>query len=78
MESIFMGKDVIVSNKGGLPEQIVEGVNGLICKNNDYYDQMNYLANNIKQKKDVPIGTTVFTICYSANKYLEAYAEACK
>lgn len=78
MESIFMGKDVIVSNKGGLPEQIVEGVNGLICKNHDYYDQMNYLANNIKQKKDVPISTTIFTICYSANKYLEAYDEACK
>ena len=35
MEAIFMGKAVIVSDKGGLPEQILPGVRGAICKDDE-------------------------------------------
>jgi glycosyltransferase involved in cell wall biosynthesis len=35
LESLAMGKPVLVSNIGGMPEMIVDGVDGLICKPGD-------------------------------------------
>lgn len=38
LESLAMGKPVVVSNIGGMPEMIVDGVDGLICKPGDPED----------------------------------------
>ncbi|HHS9880252.1 glycosyltransferase [Klebsiella aerogenes] len=76
MESIFMGKSVIVSDRGGLPEQIVAGVSGIVCSDSDYYGAMTKLINknNVTGNEQSP-DLDMFTINYSTLAYLEVYKE---
>ncbi|VEI18104.1 Glycogen synthase [Serratia plymuthica] len=77
MEAIFMGKSVIVSNSGGLPEQIISGVNGVICSNDDYHSAMQEIIRKMSisdryfEKPDL----TQFTLSFSAKEYLASYYE---
>ncbi|RLM26395.1 hypothetical protein BIY29_06145 [Brenneria alni] len=71
MESIFMGKAVIVSDKGGLPEQILPGVNGLICRNRDYAEAMKKIAK--MPKTSLKTDLSCFSLENCASKYLAVY-----
>ncbi|MFE8117184.1 glycosyltransferase [Brenneria goodwinii] len=78
MEAIFMGKSVIVSPQGGLPEQIINGVNGIVCRDEDYYSAMNEMivrnsqrSKNNEERPDL----TKFTIANCAKEYLDVYRE---
>ena len=78
MEAIFMGKSVIVAERGGLPEQIVPGVVGTVCKDDDYYSSMKNIIELYKdesQIRDEKIDLNKFTINYSAHAYLDIYKE---
>ncbi|HHH2875656.1 glycosyltransferase [Klebsiella pasteurii] len=78
MESIFMGKSVIVSERGGLPEQIIPGVIGTVCKDNDFHTSMQnviQLSNDKFSASDTHIDLNKFTIRYSAHAYLDVYKE---
>ena len=79
MEAIFKNRYVIVSDKGGLPEQIVEGVVGVICKDNQYYDCMNAIISTYNARDKEPLNYNglasllQFTIEHSAEQYLKIY-----
>ncbi|WP_411705578.1 glycosyltransferase [Edaphovirga cremea] len=76
MEAIFMGKSVIVSEKGGLPEQIFPGVNGVVCANEDYFTAMKKITKNSKYNFETNAGQpdlTRFTLEFSAKEYLSAF-----
>ncbi len=77
MESIFMGKSVIVSDRGGLPEQIIPGVIGTVCSDNDYFSSMKRIIqlHNTSLMADAHINLSRFTINYSTHAYLETYKE---
>ncbi|MXF46384.1 glycosyltransferase [Raoultella sp. Lac2] len=77
MESIFMGKSVIVSDRGGLPEQIVPGVVGTVCSDNDYFSSMKSIIqlHNTKLVSNARVDLNKFTINYSTHAYLETYKE---
>jgi glycogen(starch) synthase len=76
MEAIFMGKAVIVSSSGGLPEQIIPGVNGVVCNDGDYYSAMNTIINkasNLHGDDFKKTDLTQFTLKFSANEYLSTF-----
>ena len=78
MEAIFMGKPVIVSNSGGLPEQIVPGVHGVICSNDDYHSAMQEIIIKMQMLPSRDFKSpdlTKFTLNFSAKEYLAAYSE---
>ena len=73
-----MGKPVIVSNSGGLPEQIVPGVHGVICSNDDYHSAMQEIIIKIQMLPSRDFKSpdlTKFTLNFSAKEYLAAYSE---
>ncbi|EFJ2174891.1 glycosyltransferase family 4 protein, partial [Escherichia coli] len=76
MEAIFMGKSVIVSDRGGLPEQIINGVHGVVCKDDNYNTAMQkiYLTRNDKSY-NLNLDLNKFTINYCAQAYLDVYKE---
>lgn len=74
MEAIFMGKSVIVSNKGGLPEQITNGVTGAVCYDGDYYNAMKSII-NADNDQNIKPDLELFTINYCAHSYLSVYEE---
>lgn len=76
MEAIFMGKSVIVSDRGGLPEQIINGVHGVVCKDDNYNTAMQkiYLTRNDKSY-NLNLDLNEFTINYCAQAYLDVYKE---
>lgn len=80
MEAIFMGKAVIVSPNGGLPEQIISGVNGVVCYDEDYHSSMKDIIrlDMQKNKNDVQPDLTQFTLRHCAKEYLEVYREVTK
>ena len=76
MEAIFMGKAVIVSDKGGLPEQILPGVRGAICKDDDYYNAMKKIIEEDEQllSHSTP-NLKQFTMEFCAEEYFSIYRE---
>ncbi|HCT7447600.1 TPA: glycosyltransferase [Klebsiella variicola] len=77
MEAIFMGKSVIVSDRGGLPEQIINGVHGVVCGDNNYAKAMQKIfLTHTDKALNLDIDLNKFTINYCAQAYLEVYKEA--
>lgn len=77
MEAIFMGKFVIVSNKGGLPEQILNNVDGLVCDDDDYYKSMCNIISKCNAEKDIEDKKylDVFTMDHCSKEYIKVFKQ---
>lgn len=82
-ESFNFGVPVIVSNQGGLPERVRDGVNGLIFdpnKKSDLYDKMKVISRNPEMlenmNKNIPRMRSIENYASEIeNKYMEKYNE---
>ncbi len=78
-EALFMGLPVIGANIGGIPDFIIDGVNGKLYKHNDYFELTDILKGFLKDKTELfelQRNTSIsFTFEEYINKLVEIYNE---
>nr|WP_269450882.1 glycosyltransferase [Stenotrophomonas sp. MMGLT7] len=76
MEAIIRGLPVVVSNKGGLPEQIKSSRFGVVCNDGEFYSCVRMIFDEYSNYGDVNNDDILeFSISYSAKSYMRAYSD---